>query len=127
MQKENYVLRAHHGMCAYFFKGKGYSDEFTAHMSEIVKNLKTGAMVRLVDTVDVICQKCPENHGGACRTAALVAEYDRQVLLRCGLETGTTMAFEEFQKLVIAHILNPGKREEICGNCQWSSICRVDT
>ena len=126
MQKENYVLRAHHGLCAYFFKGKGYNDEFTAHMSEIVENLKAGAIVRLVDTVDVICEKCPDNRDGVCRTAALVAEYDRQVLLRCGLETGMTMPFADFQKLVIERILIPGNREKICGNCQWSDICRMD-
>ena len=126
MQKQDYVLRAHHGMCAYFFKGKGYSDEFTAHMSEVVKNLKAGATVRLVDRVDEICQKCPDNKEGVCRTAELVAEYDRQVLLRCGLEVGTVMPFADFQKLVIERILTPQKREEVCGNCQWSDICRME-
>ena len=29
-----YRIRPHHGMCLYFFEGKGYSEGFTKHMAE---------------------------------------------------------------------------------------------
>ena len=30
-----YRIRPHHGMCLYFFEGKGYSEGFTKHMAEV--------------------------------------------------------------------------------------------
>ncbi len=126
MHNNVYKLRAHHGMCAYFFKGKGYSDEFTAHMSEVIKKLQGGATVCLVDSVDVICEKCPNNQAGVCETAELVAEYDKKTLEYCGLHANDVLSFADFQKRVLERIIRAGRREEICGNCQWSSICHLD-
>ena len=34
MKQEGLKIRAHH-VCASFFEGKGYSNEFTAHMQKI--------------------------------------------------------------------------------------------
>ena len=124
MQENIYELRAHHGMCVCFFKGKGYSDEFTAHMSKIVTQLQAGATVRLVAETDIVCEKCPKNQSGICQTADLVKEYDGQVLARCGLQEGTVIPFADFQKLVLERIIHAGEREKICGNCQWNDICR---
>ena len=57
-----YRIRPHHGMCLYFFEGKGYSDGFTAHMAE-VKNWLLGekgpASLQLVGETDEICSACP--------------------------------------------------------------------
>ncbi len=126
MQNQIYKLRAHHGMCACFFKGKGYSDEFTAHMSALVKKLQSGARICLVDTVDVICEKCPNNQAGVCETTELVAEYDRKTLEYCGLKANEELSFADFQKTVVERIIRAGQREKICGNCQWSDICHLD-
>ncbi len=30
-----YKIRAHHGVCLYFFQGKGYSGEFVENMSRM--------------------------------------------------------------------------------------------
>ena len=38
--KDPYIIRAHHGMCVAFFQGKGYSSEFTYHMSKIIEQLE---------------------------------------------------------------------------------------
>lgn len=40
-----YRIRPHHGMCLYFFEGKGYSEGFTKHMAE-VKEWLLGKMDR---------------------------------------------------------------------------------
>ena len=126
MLNDVYKLRAHHGVCACFFKGKGYSDEFTAHMDEVIKKLQGGATVCLVDSVDVICEKCPNNHFGVCETAALVEEYDKKVLTACNLKANDVLSFSEFQNTVLNEIILAGKREKICGDCQWSAICHFD-
>ena len=80
-------------------KYRGYSNEFTKHMAETIHKF--------------------------CETADKVAEYDKQVLLRCGLNVGDVISFSDFQTKVYENIIYAGKREEICGNCQWSSICHI--
>ena len=50
-------------------------------------------------------------------------EYDRQVLARCGITVGCRIRWEEFARLVEERILSEGKREEICGDCQWTALC----
>lgn len=124
MDQLPYPLRAHHGMCAAFFRGKGYSDEFTAHMAIVIRRLESNPPVLLSAQTDVICAKCPNNRGGVCDTAEKVLEYDRQVLSLTGLSEGDVMPYAEFRRAVNERILLPGRREEICGDCQWSSLCR---
>lgn len=71
----------------------------------------------------MICERCPNNIQGTCTTAQKVARYDRDVLLQCNLTEGMVLPFEEFLSQVRENILCAGKRESICGNCQWSDIC----
>lgn len=121
-----YKIRAHHGMCIAFFRGKGYSNEFTAHMSEIIHKLDSNPTICIAVQTDVLCSKCPNNLQGLCDTESKVGEYDRQVLERCGLSDGMIMPYADFKRAVYENILLRGKREEICGNCQWSTICHFN-
>lgn len=118
-----YKIRAHHGMCLAFFKGKGYSSEFTKHMGEMKSLLTENPRVRIIAQTDDICSACPNNEKGSCTSAGKVEDYDRQVLLRCDLEEGTELNWLDFEELVNTKILAAGKRKEICGNCQWDSVC----
>ncbi len=121
-----YKIRAHHGMCIAFFQGKGYSSEFTAHMSEMIHKLENNPTICISTQTDAICLKCPNNLHGVCEAESKVKEYDRQVLKSCGLSDGMIMSYTDFKKAVYKNILLPGKREEICGNCQWSEICHFN-
>ncbi len=123
MEKTVYRIRAHHGMCLAFFQGKGYSDAFTQSMARTKQALMQNPLVCVVDQLDAICAACPNHDHGVCTDQEKVDEYDRQVLQRCGLEAGTTMPYFQFQSLVYEKILIPGKREEICGNCEWNGLC----
>lgn len=125
MKEEQYKLRAHHGMCLSFFKGNGYSDGFTKHMGDVKRLLEENPLVCITNKTDIICSLCPNNRKGICETAKKVAEYDRQVCLRCHISEGDVMPFSDFAKRVYDEILLPGKREEICGDCQWNSLCQV--
>lgn len=124
MKEEPYSIRAHHGMCLAFFKGKGYSSEFVTHMSKVKEQLQENPLVRVIGQTDIICKACPNNEHGVCTSAGKVAEYDRQVFLRCGLSEGDILPYFDFQRLVNQKILLPGKREEICGDCQWNGLCK---
>ena len=61
-----YRIRPHHGMCLYFFEGKGYSEGFTKHMAEVKEWLlgKNGpASLQLVGATDEIgmCENTVEH------------------------------------------------------------------
>lgn len=123
-EKQNSLcLRPHHGMCLAYFEGRGYSREFAEHMGKILDIMERDARVSLTVGGDVICSACPNLKGQVCVTADQVAEYDRKVLLLCGLQENETISFAEFTEKVEKLILQPGKRKEICGNCQWDGIC----
>ena len=110
-------------MCLAYFKGEGYSDGFSAHMKEVLDELQKGMDVQLYVGTDEICSACPNNQDGICEARDKVAEYDSAVLERCGLKAGQVLDFAAFTKTVQEKILATDKRREICGNCQWNSIC----
>ncbi len=125
-ETKTYRIRPHHGMCLYFFEGKGYSDGFTAHMAEVKGWLleeQGPASLQLVGETDEICSACPHNKSGRCESAEKVDRYDTGVLQYTGLREGQKMTFQEFERAVEEKILNPGYGKAICGDCQWREIC----
>ena len=125
MDKRIYKIRPHHGMCISFFRGEGYSNEFTSHMAKIVSELSADPLVEIISATDKLCKKCPNNMGGGiCATEDKVTRYDKGVLDLCGISVGDVMPFSEFSSMVREKIILCGKREEICGDCEWSEICK---
>lgn len=123
MNEQVYKIRAHHGMCLYYFRGKGYSDDFVRNMTDKKRELMKNPMVCITDQADIICALCPNNADGICTAEEKVAEYDRQVMMRCNLSEGDCIPFLDFEHLVQQNILFCDKRKEICGDCQWDSLC----
>ena len=125
-----YKLRPHHGMCFAFFQGKGYSGAFTENMRIIKEKLDKNPEVILLCGADDVCACCPHNRNGECidtasgESSGKAEAYDRQVLARCMLSEGSRMRWNDFAASVQKSILSPGKREEICGDCEWSRLCR---
>ena len=119
-------IRPHHGMCLYSFEGKGYSSTFSEHMAEVKEELLQNngeALLELVTRTDDICSACPHNLNGNCETYGKVNAYDAGGLAYCGLESGQKLSFHELEALVETRILHAGHGREICGDCEWSSIC----
>ena len=86
--------------------------------------LEQNPLVRLTDQADEICRACLNNLCGQCESAEKVRRYDREVLSRCGLTPGDVLPYRELAERVLNDILMPGRREEICGDCQWTGLCR---
>lgn len=125
MLSETLYLRPHHGMCLAYFVGEGYSEGFSAHMAQILAGLTPKTTVVLTLETDAICAKCPNNSHSVCNTAEKVLRYDLAVLEQCGLEADKELAFGRFTDLVQQMILAPGRREKICGDCQWTELCNT--
>lgn len=124
MGEEIISLRAHHGLCLHFFQGKGYSGDFVKNMAQKKAMLERNPLVRLTAQADEICRACPNNRCGQCESAEKVLRYDRQVLSRCGLTPGDVLSYRELEERVLKNILLPGHREDVCGDCQWTDLCR---
>lgn len=120
-------LRPHHGMCLYFFQGKGYSDAFTQNMAKIKRALDENPLVRLVNEEDSICGACPNNQNHICISLEKVNRYDSTVLELCALESGSEIPFQDIQKRIRERILETDKRSHICGDCQWNELCRYSS
>lgn len=131
-----YRIRAHHGMCFAFFRGKGYSGAFTENMWRMKERLEQNPDVVLLQETDDVCAQCPNNQNGRCISTVTeqasglllppekAAGYDSQVFACCGLVPGVRMKWKDFESLVRERILEAGRRETICGDCQWNALCK---
>ncbi|HPU63994.1 MAG TPA: DUF1284 domain-containing protein [Mobilitalea sp.] len=108
----------------FYFKGKGYSADFIKNMAAFKNYLENNPLVLITCQPDIICDKCPNNVNGNCITEGKVSQYDRQVLSLCSLTDGDIMHYNELSNLILHNIIIPGKREEVCGNCMWTTLCR---
>lgn len=117
-------LRPHHLLCTEFFEGYGYSDEFSANMSETIARLNgTDPKVTLTAGTDIICRKCPHNKEGACDSQEKVCRYDLAVPELLGVREGDTALWSELKKAAREKIISAGKLSRVCGDCQWFYIC----
>ncbi|WP_167956480.1 DUF1284 domain-containing protein [Anaerosporobacter faecicola] len=122
-------LRPHHGLCIQFYQGKGYSKEFTDYMTSFVKQIQQEPQkkIKLHANVDFLCNHCPHNIANhevhQCRSQEKVTRYDLLVLKYCHLEKDQVLTISDFLDSVKKNILEPGKHKEICGDCEWYSLC----
>lgn len=120
------IIRPHHGMCFQFYKGKGYSADFTDHMGMVIRELTDAPhqKIRLMAAADAVCECCPNNESGVCFSQEKVRRYDEEVLSACGLIEGDSIPYNAFLKLVKERIIATDLRSRICGDCSWDFICR---
>lgn len=121
--RNNIYLRPHHGLCIRHFEGKGYSGEFTKHMSEVIASLSPDTLITVVSRTDEICGKCPNNHSGSCTESDKVSRFDEAVLELTGISAGETLTYREFSDKITGHIIRAGKFSAVCGDCGWAGIC----
>lgn len=117
------LLRPHHGMCLFFFEGKGYSKEFIDNMTYIQGELEKGSHIQLTLSGDVLCAFCPNLENNICNSKEKVLRYDQSVLDLLSLSENDILSFKDFSARISEEILRRNLREKICGDCQWNSIC----
>lgn len=119
------LLRPHHGLCIQFYEGKGYSKEFTKQMDSLIESIALNQELTLTlhSGTDILCDACPNNLQGECKTAEQVAGYDRAVLNLSSLNAGDTISITSFLKQVKQEIIQKDRLKDICSDCSWYSIC----
>jgi hypothetical protein len=123
------TLRPHHLLCVTFFQGKGYSKEFVENMSNIIGSLDDNAEIILTLSTDDICKHCPNNIDNICKDENKSNLYDKKVLSYLALTNyaleSKPIPYTTLKDIVYKQILSKGKREDVCGDCQWTSICKL--
>lgn len=82
-------LRPHHLLCTQGYSGKGYDENFVAHMNEVVHELRNvpGTRIMLTFSTDTLCSCCPHKEGeDLCDTQEKVKRFDRKTIEYFGLE-----------------------------------------
>lgn len=113
------VLRAHHLLCIQGYEGNGYSSEFTKNMDGVVSTLSDNTYVKIVMTVDDICEKCPHKlENSTCKSQEKVFEFDLKILNELKLIVNRTYLYKDILNSIREN-LSYEKFQEICGSCQW--------
>ena len=119
-----FKLRPHHGICIGFFQGKGYSKEFTEHMTDTIKYLEeNNPQICVASSTDEICRACPNNINGQCNGDEKVSAIDRRCLDAVNIKDSTIINYKDYKALIKEKILDKAIGINICKDCQWSHIC----
>lgn len=118
-------IRAHHLLCMQGFQGYGYDRNFTAHIFEVIKNVKSclDIKVEIIAECDVICFYCPNNKGKACQKELKIKKIDVYTLKKLDLREGTRGKVQDFLSLANARLRNISDVQDICGDCAWKEKC----
>ncbi|WP_232820648.1 DUF1284 domain-containing protein [Thalassobius sp. I31.1] len=116
-------FRPHHFLCSLGFQGKGYSDDFTANMVQIVeKGLRAPGgddqQIEVVRNTDDICSPCPKRRGLRCSNQDGIEKLDKAHLRALKLDYGQVITWGEAQKRIRKHVAPEGL-QVICAGCQW--------
>jgi hypothetical protein len=117
-------LRPHHLLCIQKFTGHGYDENFTKHMTEIVKVLNSGCEITLHEGCDDVCLQCPNNYFGKCKSYHKVKELDENVLYSCNLSYGKAIEWNSVSSIAKEIILDSNMFDSICGKCEWYKLCK---
>jgi uncharacterized protein len=118
-------LRPHHIVCIQFFEGRGYNEVFTANLYHIIGMIENDASLRIhvAPGSDDVCKACPHDVDGTCAFERSVVGKDASVIRFLGLPDEVDEPVDELMALVKERIRDLKDVQEICGECEWSSIC----
>lgn len=118
-------FRPHHFLCALGFQGKGYSNDFTDNMAEIVARLRGpgGDLVEIEVThqADAICAPCPHRRGSGCEKSAKITRLDMRHAAALELHDGQHLTWGKAKDRIARHVPE-GSLETLCAGCQWQVL-----
>lgn len=118
--------RPHHFLCSLGFRGKGYSDAFTANMARIVEGRLRAphgddVEIEVVGATDDICAPCPKRRGTLCTSQDKITALDTRHAKALGLFIGTRLTWGEAKSRIVANV-SSGALSQLCAGCQWLEL-----
>lgn len=119
-------LRPHHVLCSIGFDGHGYSDAFTANMSNVVNGQLRSATghettVWISAHADTYCAPCPKRRGLGCEQQEKIDDLDRRHAETLGLEAGQILTWGDCLDRVVERV-QPDDLDRLCESCSWLEL-----
>ena len=121
-------LRGHHLLCMLTFVGEGYSPRFVANYAKIIRRMRAGEPVLIVQGPDDICAPLLTEDAPHCHRDS-VLERDRLALESAGallgwrLEAGSEVIVDEAMLKRMQRGFASGELRLACSGCEWSGLC----
>lgn len=122
-KEDSLKLRPHHALCIRFFRGKGYSKDFTDNMIKTIQRLNNGEEFTFATGMDTLCFRCPNNISGTCTSEKKVQHYDRKVSELLDLKEGSLLDYQTLYQKISSAIMDKGLFDSICKDCSWQELC----
>lgn len=124
--KGGLTFRPHHFLCALGYRGKGYSDAFTANMTQIVTNglFANGGdhtLIRVRAAADSLCAPCPKRRGEGCTNQAEIDALDGRHAAALNLKHGDVLTWGQ-AKMRIREKVRPDDLDSLCKGCKWLEL-----
>ena len=121
-------LRGHHLLCMLTFVGEGYSPRFVANYARVIRRMRAGEPVVIVQGPDDICAPLLAGDAPHCHRDSVV-ERDRLALESAGTLLGRRLEAGS-EVIVDGDMLNrmqcgfaSGELRPACSGCEWSGLC----
>lgn len=126
------ILRFHHLLCLPLFRGKGYSDSFSANMAMIKGRVEsTEEEITFICDFDSVCENCPNKSEKGCllngNGGEKIEDKDINIAELLGVGDGFTSDYKTALKMAEEKI-HCDEFIKICGECRWykAGICSFD-
>ena len=120
-------LRGHHLICLHFFKG-GHTEEFKAKLNEILKRVKEGEDVKIIEGADDLCYACPYLKNNVCtiteNAEEEIREMDRDALRILNLNVGNIVKWNDLEKKLPE--ITKYWWEKYCQECELKNVCEEE-
>ncbi len=120
-------LRGHHLVCLHFFKN-GHTEEFRSKLSEIIRRVKSGEDIKIIEGADDLCHACPYLKDNVCTITENAEEeirvMDNDALRLLNLNVGSIIkwnALEEKIPQIVKYWW-----ETYCQECEFRTICEKE-
>jgi len=114
-------IRAHHLLCIRNFKGKGYNKEFIHNFYFVLKKLPR-EKIKIVNSVDAICEKCPHNDDGVCKKRNDSERKTRRMDNRL-IKIAKISLEKEYLYSKLKDLVKNIKAKDFCKDCEWKDFC----
>lgn len=121
-------FRPHHFLCAFCFRGRGYSPAFITNFQTIMALLNAldgdATNIDIVNHTDSICAPCPSRRNQLCESQTKIAALDQAHSQALELDSITSITWQE-AKQRIADNITLETFHRICAGCEWKAygIC----
>lgn len=118
-------FRGHHLICLQFFKGEGYSEDFVAHLHNLLKKAEEEQEIEIAGAADDVCMICPYLKDGICcykeGADERIRNMDLKALELLKIREGMQVRWRDIRER-LPEILGDWARL-YCGDCDWKGAC----